>query len=129
METEISKVDIHQQQYAHFGRLNDILYKIPPFLATIIGGLWFFAVSYKEDKAVSVVVFLFAAVCCACFSMVLINLRSAFNAYLDNINKMDGDMSVNLQNNCWPSTICCFVILLIGGLIISISAAFYVLLK
>ena len=60
--TEITIVDKYQQQYAHFGRMNDILYKLPPLFSTIIGALWFFAVSYiDKDRFISMFVFLFAA--------------------------------------------------------------------
>jgi len=71
--------------------MNDILYKLPPLFSTIIGALWFFAVSCMDkDRVISMFVFLFAAACCVCFCIIMRRFRLAFNAYIDNINKMDG---------------------------------------
>lgn len=124
--TEISIVDKYQQQYAHFGRMNDILYKLPPLFSTIIGALWFFAVNYMEEKKlISVGVFLFAAACCLCFWLVMHRFRLAFNAYMDNINKMDGEMKVTLKKDPSPSTITALIWLLNIGATMSAVAAIY----
>ena len=128
--TEITIVDKYQRQYAHFGRMNDILYKLPPLFSTIIGALWFFAVSYiDKDRVISVFVFLFAAACCACFCIVMHRFRLAFNSYIDNINKMDGDMKVTLKDDTWPSTITALIWLLMFGATISVVAAVYTIGK
>lgn len=128
--TEITIIDKYQQQYAHFGRMNDILYKLPPLFSTIIGALWFFAVSYMDkDKIISMFVFLFAAACCVCFCIVMRRFRLAFNAYIDNINKMDGDMKITLKEDPWPSTITALIWLLLFGATISVAAAIYIISK
>lgn len=128
--TEITIIDKYQQQYAHFGRMNDILYKLPPLFSTIIGGLWFFSVNYMDDKKfISMLVFLFAAMCCLCFLITMHRFRLAFNAYIDNINQMDGDMKVTLTKDRWPSTISALIWLLLVGFIISVSAAIYSICK
>lgn len=124
--TEIAIVDKYQQQYAHFGRMNDILYKLPPLFSTIIGALWFFAVSYmSEERFISMGVFIFAFACCLCFWLVMHRFRLAFNAYIDNINKMDGEMMVTLKKDPLPSTITALIWLLNGGAAMSAVAAIY----
>ena len=128
--SEITIVDKYQQQYAHFGRMNDILYKLPPIFSIIIGGLWFFAVNYTdEEKFISMCVFLFAAACCLCFYIIMRRFRLAFNAYIDNINRMDGDMKVTLKKDPWPSTITALIWLLLFGATISVVAAIYTICK
>lgn len=60
-ERPLIKVDIseiHRQQYAHFGRMNDILYRLPVLFSTLIGGLWFFAFSQNEKNVPAAVVVL-----------------------------------------------------------------------
>src|ERR1700732_3527930 len=88
-----SKVtDIYREQYAHFRAMNDTLYKIPPIMTTIIGGLWYFAASYIcKDKTVSAVVFLFSGSTCICFIVMLLRFRRAFSGYINNLNKLDGE--------------------------------------
>jgi hypothetical protein len=127
---DISLTEKYKQQYAHFGRMNDVLYKIPPLFATVIGGLWFFAASYiGTDKIIAIIVFTFAACCCACFFVVMYRFRLAFNAYIDRINVMDGDMKVSIKQSRWPSTIRTIMALLIVCLFLSIAAAIHVFLK
>jgi|SRR5579871_542170 len=117
--------DIYQQQYAHFGRMNDILYKMPPIFATILGGLWYFAVSfYEKDRVIAAAVFVFSAVASACFMIALIRFRLAFNAYIDNINKLDGPLKVSIQSK-WPSTINAMIFLLLAGFVISLLGSIY----
>ncbi len=101
MKDEPLKVDIseiHRQQYAHFGRMNDILYRLPVLFSTLIGGLWFFAFTQNERNIlVSIVVLIFAAILCLVFYQVMERFRSAFNAYITNLNKLDGEFSVSLK--------------------------------
>ncbi len=128
--TEISIIDKYQQQYAHFGRMNDILYKLPPLFSTIIGALCFFSVNYMaEEKFISAGVFLFAAACCLCFWIVMHRFRLAFNAYIDNINKMDGELKVTLKKDPSPSTITALICLVNMGAVMSTVAAIYAVCK
>lgn len=60
-DDRVKVTDIYREQYAHFRAMNDILYKIPPIMTTIIGALWYFAASYIcKDKTVSAAVFVFS---------------------------------------------------------------------
>lgn len=102
-EPSLVKVDIseiHRQQYAHFGRMNDILYRLPVLFSTLIGGLWFFAFSQNEQNAaVAVVVLTFAAFLSVVFYKIMARFRISFNCYIGNINKLDGDFAVSLKNS------------------------------
>jgi len=70
--TDISKLDIYKEQYAHFRSMSDLLYKIPPVFTAIIGGLWYFAViSLDKYRLVSCAVFTFAAIASVCFVNVM----------------------------------------------------------
>lgn len=110
---DISRSDIYREQYAHFRSMNDILYKIPPLFTVVLGGLWYFAATnLDKDKWVSCVVFAFAMVTSACFVNVMQRFRGAFNAYIDNLNVMDGDMKVSTKPTGLPSTITTVQILL-----------------
>ncbi len=124
--TEITKKEIYEQQYAHFGRMNNLLYQMPPIFSTILGGLWYFGASYLgKDNVVAVGVFGFAALAACCFTIALRRFRLAFNAYIDNINKLDGDYKVSIQNSCWPSTIDAMTVLVAVAAIISIAGSVY----
>ena len=106
--------------------MNEILYKIPPIFTAILGGLWYFAASsLHTDKMVSCVVFLFAAIASICFINVMQRFRFAFNAYIDNLNKMDGDMKVTLNQSDLPSTITIVQLLLWTAAIVSFLGAIY----
>jgi hypothetical protein len=128
--TEISKVDIYKEQYAHFRSMNDILYKIPPIFTAVIGGLWYFAVTNLDtDKWVSCGVFAFSAITSTCFVNVMQRFRSAFNAYIENLNKMDGEMKVSIKPSHLPSTIATVQFLLWVAFLISLAGAIYVAQK
>ena len=95
---DISITEKYKQQYAHFGRLNDILYRLPVLFSTVIGGLWYFAYSaLNQNKFISIVVLLFTIVLCIVFYFIMERFRSAFNGYIDNLNKMDGDMRITIK--------------------------------
>ncbi|MDC6668579.1 hypothetical protein OEZ84_28000, partial [Leclercia adecarboxylata] len=111
--TEITRVEIYKEQYAHFRSMNDILYKIPPLFTAILGGLWYFAVlNLEKDKWISCAIFAFAAVASVCFVNVMQRFRMAFNSYIDNLNQMDGEMKVSIRPSHLPSTIVTVQILL-----------------
>lgn len=61
---QIPALEIYKQQYAHFGRMNDLIYKLPTLYSALIGALWYFASSAKSETAISCGVFIFAAVVC-----------------------------------------------------------------
>jgi hypothetical protein len=122
--------EIYQQQYAHFGRMNETLYKMPPIFATIIGGLWYFGAAYlNSDKVISAGVFLFTAFSGGCFIIALKRFSLAFSRYIDNINKMDGDMKVTLRDSAWPSTISVMMALIIVTIVISLGGVLYAVVK
>ncbi|MDE2182520.1 MAG: hypothetical protein KGJ78_05810 [Alphaproteobacteria bacterium] len=124
--TDISRVDIYKEQYAHFRSMNDILYKIPPMFTAILGGLWYFAVlNLEKDKWISCAVFAFAAVASICFVNVMQRFRMAFNSYIDNLNTMDGDMKVSIKPSCLPSTIVTVELLLWAAALVSLLGVFY----
>jgi hypothetical protein len=123
---EISKLDIYKEQYAHLRSMNEILYKIPSIFTAIIGGLWYFAVlNIENHKPVACAVFLFAAVSSICFVNVMQRFRLAFNAYIDNLNKMDGEMKVSIRPAFFPSTIATVQMLLWTAFLVSIGGIFY----
>jgi hypothetical protein len=96
--TGIDPNEIYRQQYAHFGRMNDILYKLPVLFSSLIGALWYFAFTFLDkSRFVSAVVLLFAAVLSVVFIFVVKRFRLAFNGYIKNINEMDGPMKVTIK--------------------------------
>ena len=96
--SDIDRTEIYRQQYAHFGRMNDILYKLPVLFSSLIGALWYFAFTFLgESRFVSAVVLAFAALLSVIFALVVERFRLAFNGYIDNINKMDGAMNVSIK--------------------------------
>lgn len=102
-ESLLVKVDlseIHRQQYAHFGRMNDILYRLPVLFSTLIGGLWYFAFTQNEQNVpAAVVVLTFAAFLSVVFYYIMERFRRSFNSYISNINKLDGEFAVSLKEN------------------------------
>src|ERR1700731_3227411 len=123
---EISNLDIYKEQYAHFRSMNDILYKIPPIFTAIIGGLWYFAASnLDKTKWIACAVFAFAAISSVCFVIVMQRFRSAFNGYIDNLNKKDGHWKVTIKPSWTPSTIATVQFLLWVASLISVLGAFY----
>lgn len=125
---EIELVEKYRQQYAHFGRMNDILYKLPILFSTLIGGLWFFAFSFMDKSVfVSLVALLFAAGLSIIFCLVVERFRLAFNGYIDNLNKMDGDMRISISSKI-PSTMRLIQYSLILGGALSLASVYFVLL-
>lgn len=125
-DEQIGLKDIYQQQYAHFGRMNDTLYKMPPIFSAIIGGLWYFAAGQiKVDRIVASAVFIFAGVACVCFVIAIKRFRLAFSAYIDNLNKMDGAMKVTIRGSRWPSTLAAMTWLVEVAGVMSFAGAVY----
>src|SRR4051794_18903732 len=88
----VSVGEVYKEQYAHFRSMSDTLYKIPPIFTAVIGALWFLASqNLTADRWVARAVFLFAALACVAFVNVMARFRQAFNGYIDNLNKLDGD--------------------------------------
>jgi hypothetical protein len=122
---EISDLDRYKEQYAHFRSMNDILYKIPPIFTAIIGGLWYFAASnIEQDKLVAFTVFAFCAIASVCFVNVMQRFRLAFNGYINNLNKLDGDMKVSIESSL-PSTIGTIQLLLWTAAVVSVGGSIY----
>jgi hypothetical protein len=97
-QEEIPPLEIYKQQYAHFGRMNDLLYKLPTIYSALIGALWYFAfVSMEKDRLISTAVFLFASIICWYSIIITGRFRQAFNLYIDRINKFDGQYAVTLR--------------------------------
>jgi hypothetical protein len=126
-KTGVTINEVYKEQYAHFRAMNDILYKIPPLFTVVIGSLWFFAVqNLEKEKVVSSAVFAFAAIASVCFVIVMERFRAAFSGYIDNLNKMDGDMKVSIRSSCLPSTIKTVQFLLWLASFISVCGIIYV---
>lgn len=124
--SEITRVDIYREQYAHFRSMNDILYKIPPLFTAILGGLWYFAViNLEKDKWIACAVFAFAAIGSVCFVNMMQRFRLAFNSYINNLNQMDGDMKVSIKPSRFPSTIATIQLLLWAAAVVSVLGIFY----
>jgi hypothetical protein len=90
-------LQIYKQHYAHFRRMNDLLYKLPTLNAALIGGLWYFAYSALQAPFISLGVFLFAAVVCWYSMYFVTQFRSAFSMYLDRINAFEGNRKVSIR--------------------------------
>ncbi|APO88189.1 hypothetical protein [Marivivens sp. JLT3646] len=91
---------IHQQHYTHFGRLNDLIYKLPILYSGLFGGLWYFAFSQKDANPwVAALVLFFCSILSFIFKKITGRLGRAMSGYIDNINKMDGEFAVTLKNN------------------------------
>ena len=129
-DDEVDVKEIYKQQYAHFGRMNDVLYKMPPIFSTILGGLWYFAVSsLTTDPSISIGVFGFAAVASLCFIVTLRRFRLAFNEYLDNINRFDRSYKVSIKSSRWPSAITAMTFLIGTAFIVSLAGTIYAVTK
>jgi len=119
--------EIYKEQYAHFRAMNDILYKIPPLFTAVIGALWYFAVQKIDDyNPIAATVFAFTAIASVCFVVIMSRFKAAFNGYIDNLNKMDGDMKVTIRSSWLPSTIKTIQFLLWVACIISVAGVAYV---
>jgi len=116
--------DIYREQYAHFRSMNDILYKIPPLFTVALGGLWYFAASQiKSDRIVATGIFLFCVLLSLAFINIMGRFGRAFNGYLDNLNKLDGDYRVTLKPSRYPSTVKTVQFLLYASAIVSLLGA------
>ncbi len=86
--------EVYRQQYAHFGRMNNLLYQFPLTFSTIIGALWYFAFSYiKNDPYVAALVLIFSFAIAFSGIFIIHRFKLAFNGYIYNLNKMDGKFS------------------------------------
>jgi hypothetical protein len=123
--------EIYKEQYAHFRAMNDILYKIPPLFTAVIGALWYFAVqNLATDRWIARAVFVFATIACICFVNVMARFRQSFNGYIDNLNKMDGDMKVTTKDGSFRwSTITTIQFLLWVAATVSLLGVAYSLCK
>jgi hypothetical protein len=119
--------EIYKEQYAHFRGMNDTLYKIPPLFTAVIGGLWYFAVqNITEKPAIASAVFAFTAIAAVCFVNVMSRFRQAFNGYISNLNKLDGEMKVTTKGGKFRvSTITTIQVLLWIAFLVSASGVFY----
>lgn len=116
--------DIYREQYAHFRSMNDILYKIPPLFTVALGGLWYFAASQlKTDRVVAAGIFIFCVILSVSFINIMGRFGRAFNGYLDNLNKFDGEYRVTLKPSGLPSTVKTIQLLLWVSAIVSIIGA------
>jgi hypothetical protein len=133
MMNETPRVDIkevYQQQYAHFGRMNDTLYKMPPIFSAVIGGLWYFGAAYLgSDRIIAAAVFVFCAFAGCCFIVAVKRFALAFSRYIDNINLMDGDLKVTIRDSKLPSAITAMVAMLVAAIVISVGGAVYAFVK
>lgn len=120
----IRTADIYREQYAHFRSMNDILYKIPPLFTVALGGLWYFAASQLQtDRVVAAGIFIFCVILSVAFINIMGRFGRAFNGYLDNLNKFDGEYRVSLKPSGWPSTVKTIQLLLWVSAIVSIIGA------
>jgi hypothetical protein len=128
---QIPAVEIYKQQYAHLGRMNDLIYKLPTLYSALIGALWYFAYSAKSETAISCGVFIFAAVVCFHSIYVTNRFRAAFNLYIDRINAFDREYAVTIRPAAGEpakvSTLGAFVRMLWVAFAFSIGGALYVL--
>lgn len=126
-DSRVSVDEIYRQQYAHFSRMNDLLYKLPIAFSTIVGGLWFFAADMMtKNQFVASTVFLFTAICCTAFYLVMKRFGIAFNAYIDNLNLLDGKYQVSIRKAGRASTIAVIRGLLLCAIVLSVLGFVYV---
>lgn len=129
-DINITPLDKYKEQYAHMRAMNDILYKMPPIFTTVIGGLWVFAVNFSgAGKLIPCSVFLFASIASLCFINIVRRFGLAFTLYLNNLNRMDGEYSVSLPQECRPSTIGTIKILLTVACLMSLGGSIYSLVR
>ncbi|PDS69872.1 hypothetical protein [Rhizobium phaseoli] len=119
--------DIYREQYAHVRSMNDILYKIPPLFTVALGGLWYFAATqFRTDRVIAAGIFLFCVILSISFVHIMERFGNAFNGYLDNLNKLDGEYKVSLKPSRLPSTVKTIQLLLYVSALISLIGAAYV---
>lgn len=104
--SEVSIEEKYRQQYAHFGRMNEILYRLPILFSTLIGGLWYFGFqAFEVNKLVSTFVFSFTAILSVVFILMMHRFGLAFSAYINNLNLLDGEFSISIKHSSCPSSI------------------------
>jgi uncharacterized membrane protein len=128
---QIPAVEIYKQQYAHFGRMNDLIYKLPTLYSALIGALWFFAYTARSELFIASGVLIFAAVLCFYSIYVTNRFRTAFNLYIDRINSFDREYAVTIRpapgEPTKVSTLRAFVRVLWVAFAFSIAGAIYLL--
>lgn len=129
---QVSTEEIYKQQYAHFGRMNDLLYKLPTLYSALVGALWYFGyVAKATEPAISGAVFVFAAVVCFYSIQVTNRFRAAFVQYIDRINAFDREYAVTLRTadgkSTGLSTVRALMRVLWVAFVISVAGALYVL--
>jgi len=116
--------DVYREQYAHFRSMNDILYKIPPLFTVALGGLWYFAASQlKTDRIIAAGIFIFCVILSLAFINIMDRFGRAFNGYLNNLNKLDGEYRVTLKPSRMPSTVKTIKLLLLASAVASLVGA------
>jgi hypothetical protein len=123
LSTEI----VFREHFAQLGRLTDILYRMLPFFATVIGGLWFFAAQFlNKDKVISAGIFVFAAASSIVFLLAVERMRRVIMAYIDSTERLAGDMAPNVPPPSIIRVAVAFMILLGTAFILSLAGFGYV---
>jgi hypothetical protein len=111
--------------------MNDLIYKLPTIYSALVGALWYFAYSAKNEPPISCGVFIFAAVVCFHSIYVTNRFRAAFNLYIDRINVFDREYAVTIRpavgEPAKVSTLGAFVRMLWVAFAFSIGGALYAL--
>ena len=127
---DISIEEKYRQQYAQFGRMNDILYRLPVLFSTLIGGLWFFAFSFADqDKGISLIVLIFSGCLSVLFIGVTHRFRLAFESYINNINEMAGEWQIILKHSKSPSIITLIEWTLLLAALLSLARGIYLVVS
>ena len=125
-EVRIEPLEIYKQQYAHFGRMNDLLYKLPVLYSSLIGALWYFSFTQLlSSPVVAACILLFSTALCWSFIVTTNRFRLAFNQYIDSINAFDGPHAITLPRDR-ISTIRSMLFVLWLAFALSLLGAFYV---
>jgi len=126
-QPKVSPEEIYKQQFSHFSKMNDLLYKLPIGFSTIIGGLWFFGSQVMmKDERLAKIVFVFSAFCCLAFIGIMDRFGASFNAYIDNLNHFEGKYKISIAGQRWRSTRRVIIYLLGISFLLSICAFFNV---
>jgi hypothetical protein len=119
---------IYREQRAQLGRLNDTLYRLPPFFATVIGGLSFFASQQLEkNRLIAAGIFFFAGVCSLCAKLALQRYGVVLLAYVASIDKLEGALAPNVPKT-HITTAVWFILLLSVGILLSGLGVVYALI-
>lgn len=120
----------YQQQYQHFSKMNDLLYKLPVIFSAAIGGFWYFGYSIKgDDPVLAMAIYIFSGVFSLCCFQVMNRFGLAFNKYIKNINKMDGALAISIKDDNSPSVLTIIKVILVISALLSGFVAHYVYLK